>query len=69
MLVADRRSSGNEEEEEGAADENISRVDFYAEYLRRDAAHLPDDVKYLVVAGYYAKSKFVRTARQVRLHS
>ncbi len=64
-LVADRRASENEEEED---DDEISRVDFYAEHLRRDAAHLPEDVKYLVVDGYYAKSKFVKAARQVGLH-
>ncbi len=67
-LVADRRASENEREKEGGEDEEISRVDFYAEHLRRDATHLPEDVKYLVVDGYYAKSKFVRTARKTGLH-
>jgi IS4 transposase len=64
-LVADRRASENEEEDD---DDEISRVDFYAEHLRRDAAHLPDEVHYLVVDGYYAKSKFVKAARKTGLH-
>ena len=67
-LVAERTASENEREEEGDDDDEISRVDFYAEHLRRDAAHLPDDVKYLVVDGYYAKSKFVKAARKTDLH-
>jgi IS4 transposase len=64
-LVAKRRADENEEVEE---DDEISRVDFYAEHLRRDAAHLPDKVTYLVVDGYYAKSKFVKAARKTGLH-
>jgi len=68
-LVAERRASENDgKEEEDDDDDEISRVDFYAEHLRRDAAHLPDDVRYLVVDGYYAKSKFVKAARKTGLH-
>lgn len=65
-LVADKKVGENESEEE--EDDEVSRVDFYAEHLRRDAVHLPDDVKYLVVDGYYAKSKFVKVARKTGLH-
>lgn len=64
-LIADRRTSENEKVEE---DDEISRVDFYAEHLRRDAAYLPDEVTCLVVDGYYAKSKFVKAARKTGLH-
>jgi len=56
------------EDEDTEDDAEISRVDFYAEHLRRDAVHLPNDVKYLVVDGYYAKSKFVKAARKAGLH-
>ena len=62
-LVADRRAGENEGE-----DDEISRVDFYAEHLRRDAAHLPKDIKYVAVDGYYAKSKFIKAARKTGLH-
>ncbi|MCP4371276.1 MAG: transposase [Deltaproteobacteria bacterium] len=68
ILVADRKASENESEEEEDDDEKVSRVDFYAEHLQRDAAHLPEEVKYLVVDGYYAKSKFVKAARKTGLH-
>ncbi len=68
ILVADRKASENEREEEEEDDEKVSRVDFYAEHLQRDAAHLPEEVKYLVVDGYYAKSKFVKAARKKDLH-
>jgi hypothetical protein len=68
-LVAERLASENEREEgDDDDDDEISRVDFYAEHLRRDAAHLPDDVQYLVVDGYYAKRKFVQATRQANLH-
>lgn len=50
-------------------DDEISRVDFYAQHLRRDAGYLPDDVKYLVVDGYYAKIKFVKAVDEVNLHT
>lgn len=69
MLVADRKASENEsEEEENDDDEKVSRVDFYAEHLHRDAAHLPQAVKYLAADGYYAKSKFVKAVRKNELH-
>ncbi len=61
-LVAARSTAGKQAEEE------ISRVDFYAEHLRRDAVHLPQEVKYLAVDGYYPKLKFVKTARTLDLH-
>lgn len=64
VLVADQRpsqSNGQQEEEE------ISRVDFYAQHLRRDAVYLPDDIKYLVADGYYAKIKFVHAVDEVGL--
>ncbi len=64
VLVAGQRpaqSDGQQQEEE------ISRVDFYAQHLRRDAVYLPDDVKYLVVDGYYAKIKFVDAVDEVGL--
>jgi len=66
-LVADRRATENEPAAEEEDDE-ISRVDFYAEHLQRDVEHLPAAVKYLVVDGYYAKSKFVKAVRKVGLH-
>jgi len=49
-------------------DEAISRVDFYAEHLRRDAVHLPAEVTYLAVDGYYPKLKFVKVVRALDLH-
>lgn len=64
-LVAARWSAENDGKEN---DDEITRVDFYAEHLRRDVHHLPSDVRYLVVDGYYAKSKFVKAAREVGLH-
>lgn len=65
-LVAERKANEGEDEDED--EDEISRVDFYAEHLRRDAAYLPQDVKYLAVDGYYSKSKFVKTARKMGLH-
>ena len=62
QLVAARSTPGSQ------ADDEISRVDFYAEHLRRDAAHLPKEVKYLAVDGYYPKFKFVRVVRALDLH-
>lgn len=64
-LVASQRS-GPSDEQEG---EEITRVDFYAQHLRRDAAYLPDGVKHLVVDGYYAKLKFVNAADEVGLET
>jgi Transposase DDE domain len=60
-LVA-RSTTGNQ------TDEQISRVDFYAEHLRRDAVHLPAEVAYLAVDGYYPKLKFVKAVRALDLH-
>lgn len=59
-LVAGRKVTENEDK--------ITRVDFYAEHLRRDAAHLPKDVNYLAVDGYYTKLKFIKAVREVDLH-
>ena len=64
-LLADQRSAESDAQQE----EEITRVDFYAQHLRRDAAYLPDDVKYLVVDGYYTKSKFVKAVDEVDLHT
>ena len=64
-LVVGRRSAENDGKEN---DDDITRVDFYAEHLRRDTVHLPEDVKYLAVDGYYTKTKFVNAAREVDLH-
>lgn len=61
-LVAARSTGGQQD------DDQISRVDFYAEHLQRDAVHLPKEVKYLAVDGYYPKFKFVRVARALDLH-
>lgn len=64
-LVAERKPAENEEaEDEG----EITRVDFYAEHLRRAAPYLPKDVTYLAVDGYYTKIKFVNAVREVALH-
>jgi hypothetical protein len=65
QLVAARPTLENEAQPD---DEAISRVDFYAEHLRRDAAHLPAEVAYLAVDGYYPKLKFVQTVRALDLH-
>ena len=62
-LVADRKPATNE-----ANEDEITRVDFYAEHLRRAAPYLPQDVNYLAVDGYYTKLKFVNTVREVDLH-
>lgn len=62
QLVAARSTAGKRDEEA------ISRVDFYAEHVRRDAAHLPAEVKYLAVDGYYPKLKFVKAVRALALH-
>jgi hypothetical protein len=64
-LVADRPSTSSDGNED---DDEITRVDFYAEHLRQDAEHLPDDVDYLVTDGYYSKIKFVNAVREVDLH-
>jgi hypothetical protein len=66
VLVAGQRlaqSDGQQEEHE------ITRVDFYAHHLRRDAVYLPNEVKYLVVDGYYAKIKFVDAVDEVDLET
>ncbi len=64
-LVANQRSAEGDEQQE----DEITRVDFYAQHLRRDAVYLPDDVKYLVVDGYYAKIKFVNVVDEVDLNT
>lgn len=51
-----------------ADDEEISRVDFYAEHLRRDASYLSQEIKYIAADGYYAKTKFVNAVRELELH-
>lgn len=66
VLIADQRPVQSDGQAE--ADE-ITRVDFYAEHLRRDAAYLPDEVKYLAVDGYYAKIKFVNAVDEVDLYT
>jgi len=62
-LVAEQRSN----QSDGQEAEEITRVDFYAHHLRQDAIYLPDEVKYLVVDGYYAKLKFVNAVDEVDL--
>ena len=64
-LVASQRSGPSDEQ----AGEEITRVDFYAQHLRRDAAYLPAGVKHLVVDGYYAKLKFVKVVDEVDLET
>ena len=64
-LVAGRRSAASEGQQEA---DQITRVDFYAEHLRREADHLPDDVNYLLTDGYYTKIKFVNAVRELDLH-
>lgn len=46
----------------------ISNLAVIAEHLRRDAGHLPAEVKCLAVDGYYPKLKFVKTMRALNLH-
>ena len=64
-LVAERKPAETEENEDEA---EITRVDFYAEHLRRAAPYLPKDVTYLAVDGYYTKLKFVNAVCEVGLH-
>jgi hypothetical protein len=66
VLIAGQRPVQSDGQAE--ADE-ITRVDFYAEHLRRDAAYLPDEVKYLGVDGYYAKIKFVNAVDELGLYT
>jgi len=54
---------------EKQAKEEVSRIDFYAEHLRRDAVHLPAEVRCLAVDGYYAKFKFITAVRALDLHA
>jgi len=63
-LVAGQRLAQSDRQQE---ENEITRVDFYAQHLRRDAVHLPNEVKYLVVDGYYTKIKFVEAVDQVDL--
>lgn len=64
-LVAEEGLSTPADQQE---EDEISRVDFYAYHLRRDAAHLPAEVEYIAVDGYYSKIKFVTAVRAVDLH-
>lgn len=64
-LVTGHRSDPSDEQ----AGEQLTRVDFYAHHLRRDAKYVPDEVEYLVVDGYYAKVKFVEAADEVDLET
>ncbi len=66
VLIAEQRSAESDEQRE---DEDITRVDFYAQHLRRYAAYLPNDVKYLVTDGYYAKIKFINAVDEVNLNA
>lgn len=66
VLVAAQRSAQSDGQQ---AEDKITRVDFYAHHLRRDAIYLPNDVKYLVVDGYYAKIKFVNVVAEVDLYT
>lgn len=66
LLVAGQRSAAEAGQPE---QDEITRVDFYAHHVRRDAAYLPAEVKYLVVDGYYAKLKFVKAVDQVDLET
>lgn len=50
------------------ADDEVTRVDFYAAHLTEDAVHLPEQVKYMVGDGYYAKLKIVTAVRQADKH-
>jgi hypothetical protein len=59
-LIADKRPLEDDEE--------ISRVDFYAEHLSRDVRYLPKEIKYIAADGYYAKTKFVKAVRELNLH-
>ena len=65
-LVAGQRSAQGDGQQQ---QDEITRVDFYAQHLRRDVIYLPDDVKYLVVDGYYAKIKFVNAVDEVDLNT
>lgn len=64
-LVLEQRSVQSAEQEQ--QEEEISRIDFYAHHLSRDAAYLPNEVKYLVVDGAYSKRKFIKAAAEVNL--
>jgi len=63
VLVAGQRSA----QSDGQQEQKITRVDFYAQHLRRDAAYLPQDVKSLAVDGYYTQIKFVNAVAEVGL--
>lgn len=55
------------EQQPVSADDDISRVDFYAYHLRRDIQILRQLVNYLVVDGYYSKLKFVNVVLELGL--
>ena len=49
-------------------DDEITRIDFYATHLTEDSSHLPQEVRYIVADGYYAKTKFVTAVHHVNRH-
>lgn len=55
------------EQQPAPADDDISRVDFYAYHLRRDIQILRQLINYLVVDGYYSKLKFVNVVLELGL--
>lgn len=55
------------EQQPVSADDDISRVDFYAYHLRRDIQILRQLLNYLVVDGYYSKLKFVNVVLELGL--
>lgn len=65
LLIAGQRTVQSDGQEE---EDKITRVDFYAHHLCRDARYLPDDIKYLAVDGYYSKIKFVNTVAELNLY-
>ena len=49
-------------------DDEITRIDFYATHLTEDSSHLPQEVRYIVADGYYAKTKFGTAVHHVNRH-
>jgi IS4 transposase len=50
------------------AEKTHTRIDFYLEHLQRTARYFPRSVKYGVVDGFYAKSKFVTGVLSLGYH-
>ena len=48
---------------------NQTRIDGYLEHLTRDRHHLPGSVNYLLLDGYYAKTKFITGVLKNDLHA